>query len=228
MKSITLSILIVIAIVLLLYYFNSNMMEGFTNDEALKNIASIYNSGNMSVTDANITNSLTAKTATINGDLKVTGTTNLLGNGLFANDLRSNTGNIGIFSAGNAYAKSLNVTGATIMDGNLKVNGLFAPKGEQVIVIYNQWDQPLWIKTMASYFKKSMPDGTLLKFVFIHPNGAALRDVNANYYVAYLTGIKVGNQIICHEMVPRHQGTGDLYNNPATTDVNWRGAITNP
>lgn len=224
----TVKVFIIVAIVvLLLLYFYSNTTpstnEGFTNDEAIRNIASIYNTGTMTVTNSNVTNALTVQTATIKGALGVSGATNLLGG------LTANTAQINALTAPTANITTLGVTGAA------NINGISNPMGgEQVKVIYlnqttnpNQWDQTVWNKTMTTYFRKSMPDGLMQKFALVYFYNGGLRATNTGYHVVFMTGIKIGNQVLFYEGAPRHTGTGDLYNG-VSNDANWRGTITNP
>lgn len=239
----TLNVLIVIIIILVLVYFCFNTTnttniinkEGFTNDEAIQNIASVYNTGTMTVTNSNVTSVLTAKTAAVQGDLNVTGASNLTGKLTSANAQINNlTAPIANITTLNVTGNA-NTTGNLLVNGTLKSNGIFTPTGgEQAIVIYlnqkttpNQWDQTLWVRTVSNYFKKSMPDGTMLNFIFVYFYDGNLRAANTNYHVIFFTGVKVGNQVLCYEGAPRHQGIGDVYNS-TSNDASWRAIITNP
>jgi len=245
MSYIEIGILIALIIVVLFCCFGNNKIlvdgfsesftEGFTNDEALQNVASIYNTGNMSVTNANITNALVAKTATVQGNLGVTGATNLTGN------LTSNVAQINNLNANAANINSLTVSSNSNMMGSLAVNGglyangtIYPNRGEQANMIYlnqttqpNQWDQTIWITRMSTYFKKSMPDGTILKFVIVYYWNGALLGANTFYHVVSFMGVKIGNQIMFYELNPRQTDTGNLYT-ASTNNTVWRGNVTNP
>jgi len=71
---ITLSILAILVIIMYEYTWGY-YIEGMTNDEAVANLASIYNKTNMQVTNINVSGNLTGKT--INGiNSKITTNTN--------------------------------------------------------------------------------------------------------------------------------------------------------
>jgi hypothetical protein len=111
--------------------------------------------------------------------------------------------------------------GNLTVQGNATVNGTITERVNVVFPI--NWDQSKMREhiTNNNYFNKSMPDGTLIKFLFIHPGD--MNPAHPNRWMKYMDAIKVGNQFLMadiqtHENVP----------NPATNqsnDGNWRGNI---
>ena len=102
-------IIIVLVILLIIVYFCSKS-EGFaTNDEAIANVASIYNKDNMTVTNMTATNLVQGKALYVSGTDKGTTHFPYLGDGKGDNYIRGTThvenGDLNV-------TKNLNVTGA--------------------------------------------------------------------------------------------------------------------
>lgn len=115
-------ILIVLLIILIIVYLcNRNRFEHYTSEEALQNIASLYNQGNLVVTDFQSTD-----TGTFN-NLTATGTTTLgtanITNGNLTNETVSGTSNINNAIVNNAHVGTMVVSGLSTLD-NINVSGL--------------------------------------------------------------------------------------------------------
>jgi len=87
---------LILACILLLFCFEMQNTEKFTTDEALQNLASMYNSGTLTCTNLKVTNNADIKTLSTNsianetllaqkGDINLTGKIN--GNTTFSNDV---------------------------------------------------------------------------------------------------------------------------------------------
>lgn len=114
-------------------------------------------------------------------------------------------------------------TGDLQVQGNLTVNGTSnLTGGIQAIVV----DAPNWNTyyfreqiTNGNYFKKNMPDGTTLRFLFVYPNRNA-----SNMSIWNGLAIKIGNQFMIYDANPQHQGIGNPWSS-GSSDLTWRGNI---
>jgi competence protein ComGC len=107
-------IIIIIVLLIILCMINYKKQENFTNDEAIQNVASLYNQAKLSVTDLTSTGISTLNTVNANGNL----TSN--GNALFKN------GSWLPYTDGNNYITSPNNIlrgGPTSIQGDLNVSG---------------------------------------------------------------------------------------------------------
>lgn len=213
-------ILLLIVIGLYLLY-DKQLTEGFSSDEAVQNLASLYNQSAMTVTNltstgsGNFNNIATTGTATI-PTLKATNVT-------ASNGIVGKTGTIsGALSTGTLNAQTANITGNGTTTGNFTIGGILSPTREQVIVINvtssSAWNKTQWIAaiTNGNYFTRSMPDGTLLKFLFVYNN-------NNKMSYEYAHAVKVGNIFLYTEIF----NTSNIPN-PATNasnDLGNRGNI---
>ena len=214
--------------------------EGFSSDEAIQNVASLYNQSKLTVTDFNSTgNAVLGNTTITNLTVPTLTTTNTTVSGT----LNANVANVsGILSTGALYSKggthfpytdgnnyitsNNNILrgGPTTIQGNLQVDGIIQPIREQAHVIYPiQWDQRVWIKyiTDNNYFKRNMPDGTIIKFIFVHPGD--MNPSHPNRWIRYAETFKVGNQFFWFDKF-NIENYANPANNPSN-DLTWRGNI---
>ena len=63
-------LVIIITVLICFILFKNKNIEGLTNDEALKNIASLYNTQEMQVSNINVTNNATAKDVIVSDKVK--------------------------------------------------------------------------------------------------------------------------------------------------------------
>lgn len=124
MNSLLIAIIIIIIIILINTYVVKYNMENFTNDEAVKNLASLYNQGQLSVS-----NFTTTGTATINA-LNVNSATNtntlMVGNGATINgdsSINSITTK-GLTSTGAVNANTLAIGNGSVINGNSSINSI--------------------------------------------------------------------------------------------------------
>jgi hypothetical protein len=211
--NITLTIIAIITIIIIIVYIlNGNCeTEYFTNDEAVQNIASLYNQAKFAVTDLTSTGTSTLNTANVNGLLTANNGATINGNstinsiktnGIAVNGATSTTtlnvangatinGSTTINSLTTGYnaniGTDLNVKGNTTLTGSLNPTG-----GIQAIVLDSAWDQNTFNQKIKSYFNRSMPDGTMRTFVFVFPNKTTVGNVNMRRYEV----MKLGNQVI--------------------------------
>ena len=218
--------------------------EGFSSDEAIQNVASLYNQSKLTVTDfdstgntilknatiANLTTpKLVATNADVNGTLavNVANINGILSTGALYSKGNSSGGSHFPYSDGNNYITSNNNIlrgGPTTIQGNLQVDGIIQSSREQINVVYPiQWDQSMWIRhvTNGNYFKRNMPDGTLIKFLFVHPGD--MNPSHPNRWIRYCHMVKIGNQFILAN-VSDHQNIPNPSNN-SSNDGSWRGNI---
>lgn len=225
-------ILILILICLFLLH-NQKATEHFSSDEAVQNIASLYNQAKLTVTDFVSTGTGTLNNINISGkaSLPTITSNNITASAAIKGDsLTAATGAItgdlkaGSLTAGASSLGATNMAGNSKITGNLTVTGQMTPFSEQINVIYPiQWDQATWIKyiTDKNFFNKSMPDGTLLKFLFVHPGNMNLNDPYR--WARYGHAVKLGNQFLYGD-IQSHEN----FPNPAknlSNDSSWRGNI---
>lgn len=207
----------------LFLYKNSLIQEHFSSDEAVQNIASLYNQAKMTVTDfvstgtANYNNLNITGTATMPtlNSTNINATSNIKGDNLnISKGITSATITTGPITAGKSTFADTSIT------GSLNVAGIVKPLTEQAFVVNTDvWDQSKWIAyiTQQKYFNRNMPDGIILKFLFVYDNK------NGNVSYSYCNAIKIGNQFMFTQ-VKTENGLA----NPATntsSDLNWRGNI---
>ncbi len=101
-------IIITIALILLLIY--KKQLEYFSTDESIRNVASLYNTANMSITNMGVTDTLTSNKLNVTGATTTKGITN-------TGDI-SNTGNI-------------SQTGNANVSGNLYTGRLYTGGGKE-------------------------------------------------------------------------------------------------
>jgi hypothetical protein len=279
MNSFTIYIIVTI-IVLLSFLYIRNDKEAFTNDEAVKNVASLYNSGMATVSNLKATNNVTADISmttpvlqsggrlhlsgpellfllnksgviigkewggngnlTVQGDLNASGVSTLpnlnAGNMNINGDVLGGKGRMHITGpellfllhkngviigkewGGNG---NLSVQGDTALQGNVNINGMTTMRVNVVFPI--KWDQGEMTRhiTNNNFFNKNMPDGTMMKFLFVHPG-----DMNVNHpnrWFLYFDAIKMGNQFLMAK-IQAHENVPNPANN-LSNDLSWRGNI---
>ena len=208
-------------------------MEGFSSDEAVQNIASLYNQAKMTVTDFTSTGTSTLNNMNISGKASVPtiSSNNITASAAIKGDsLAANTGAItgnfktGSLVAGASTLGAINATGNSKINGDLTITGQVTPFNEQVNVVYPiQWDQSAWVKYISdkNFFDRSMPDGTLLKFLFIHPGN--MNNSDPNRWFANCQAVKVGKQFLLINL-QRHENIPNPVVN-TSNDLSWRGNI---
>lgn len=118
--------LIIVLVLIILIFFYFTRKEYFTPDEALNNIASLYNQQTMTVTDFVSTGNATLNGATIgalNGQVTVTGPMNVAGDAAF-NNMTAN--GLNVQRLGATAANIATMTGTMTMPGTLDVNTVLA------------------------------------------------------------------------------------------------------
>lgn len=113
-------ILMLSIVILLLHFFKNDNIEHMTSEEAIKNVASVFNSENMVVKNLKVTGNLEiGGNTTCNGNSTVNGTTNIIGN----TTIGTTTKPVQISMYGNTVSSgSLNCTSIGT-SGNIQVNG---------------------------------------------------------------------------------------------------------
>lgn len=132
--NILLVILMVIIIVILLFNQNNNI-EGFTSEnlEAIQNLSSMYENGNLKIKDLTVT-----------GNANITGDANITGNANINSSLFTNKGQLNFLTQGNAvYIETdrdiINLTGPRgagfkkLQSSDLTIDGILHVKGDSNI-----------------------------------------------------------------------------------------------
>ncbi|MCJ7636269.1 MAG: hypothetical protein MUO21_02135, partial [Nitrososphaeraceae archaeon] len=140
-------IIIIFVIIFLVKLFTIRKSEHLTqtSDEAIQNLASLYNKDKLTVTNLTVPESANLNNAIINTitatNLTVPGNANI------------NNAKITTINGRNIFAE---------LD-DLRVNVVFPVP----------WDQSKWVKHIQdnNYFNRNMPDGTIRSFLFVHPGG---------------------------------------------------------
>lgn len=223
-------LLAIIAIIVAKKFISDYKIEGMTADEAVKNVASLYNTTKLTITDLTSTgntslNNATVTTGTINAATiptlnSTTGTiTNL-------NATKGNiTGGLTVKSGLNADTGTIGTTtlGSTTINGNLNVTGTSnLAKGVQAIVLTApNWDAGKFKDQIVSggYFTKDMPDGTTLRFMFVYPN-----KTQSNTHIWHGVAVKLGNQFLLYEITPTHKDVGNVWSSKSNNGT-YRGDI---
>lgn len=250
---IALKAIIIVLLLAVVYslYKDDDMIEKMTNTsaEAIANVASMINAEKLKVTNADITNDLTAKKIKANsadtqyiGDRHSTGRMHIAGNEKLY--LLNKQGVI--------VGKEWGGSGSLSVQGNLDVGGRLTATGglyEKVHILpvnAGNWLFDVSDATKrvsdAKLFKKSMPDGTLIKVLFIHPGPEPKSSfpleihrtyTHRGYYFCQF--IKIGNYFVAfpsqtisgvygHAPVPTLNDP-NTSNDPAITADGWRGTI---
>lgn len=222
----------IIIMVLIVIYIFTDKYEGFTNDEAIQNVASLYNQAKLSVTDFTSTGTATLNNVNVANVANLNGQTNLnsvwVTKKLTATDIL--VGNV--LTVGNGAT----ITGPTNLQGALNVSGTLSGPAvdalqKKITDLSNQvnatiikspkWDVTVFMQLLqqGQYFNSSQPDGYTRRFIFVHPSGDVSTTV-FDYWHAIVT--KIGKQFFMWELnVPEHITVP----NPASNSSNsvWRG-----
>lgn len=152
MIKIIIVLLIVSMILLFLTTHQINETENFSSDEAIQNVASLYNQGDMTVTNFKSTgtgafNNLTASGTGTFGNLTASGTgtfNNLTATGATnISNLNATSGTAtlsGLTVNGNGTVGNLAVTGSATVNGNLNIGGRTIFRTIANAVPQNGWD----------------------------------------------------------------------------------------
>ena len=157
-KQLVLFIILILIIITILY----NTNEYFTTDtEALANIASLYNSGNFTLTNASITNDLNVNgLLTASGDAKMNSNVYIEGNAQMNKNLIVNGDtnlNKNITIGGQAQiGNNLSVGGDTQIKNNLMVNNNLSVDGETKV-------KKITVGDSISFAGYSMKNGRLIR-----------------------------------------------------------------
>ncbi|QKF94523.1 hypothetical protein QKU48_gp1065 [Fadolivirus algeromassiliense] len=232
-------LLLIIGIITAKKFAFEYQIEGLTADEAVKNVSSLYNTNKLTITDFKSTGDTELNKATItNGTITTLKSTTGTIDNLSSNNVIFKGNGSGAthfpYSDGNNYITSNNNIlrgGPTTIQGDLNVSGKSNIDGvlrETVNIIENvKWDQSDWISRIESgkYFTRNMPNGTLIKFLFVHSG-----DNNPNHpnrWIVYAHAVKYGNQFLMWRV--HHPGEHGGIPNPLTgntaNDKYWRGNI---
>ena len=190
--------LIVAILVMSLLVFKRNIMEGFTSDEAIQNVASLYNTG-----------TLTASNLIGTQSLKVTGPSTL--KGITAENVTA-TAVTAPTITGSTSMTSPTITGTTQLSSPLAALDRISPKTANglttidnlaatkmafnpVIVSVTTWSNQGMIDAVKAkgIMKTSMPDGTIVPF-WCHASANKFgTSPNPHYYHKLLWCMKYGN-----------------------------------
>lgn len=108
--------------------FYNNIDEHMTSDEAVQNLASMYNSGTLTATNVNITGNLTVNgKSVLAGETSVNGQLTTNSNSIFNSDVRMKK-NVSIDN-------NLDITGKTTMNSNLELNENLKMKDKKIIAL---------------------------------------------------------------------------------------------
>lgn len=223
-------LLAIIAIIISKKVMFDYKIEGMTADEAVKNIASLYNTTKLTITDLTSTGTATLNNATVtNGTINtatiptLNSTTGTITN---LNATKGNiTGGLTVKSGLNADTGTIGTTtlGSTTINGNLNVSGTSnLTKGMQAIVLVSSnWDAGKFKDQIIAgkYFTKDMQDGTTLRFIFVYPN-----KTQANTHIWHGVAVKMGNQFLLYEITPTHKDVGNVWSAKSNNGT-WRGDI---
>lgn len=109
-------------------FHNNNVNEHMTSDEAIQNLATMYNSGTLTATNMNITGDLTVNgKSLLNGETTVNGILTAGANTTFNSDIKIKK-NVSI-------ENNLDITGKTIMNSNLELNENLKMKDKKIIAL---------------------------------------------------------------------------------------------
>ena len=245
-------IIIIFLIIFLVKIYNIKKLEHLTtqSDEAVQNLASLYNKDQLTIGKINVVNDANLKNATIE-EAKIQNSTiqnGIIQNGTIQNGtIQNGTAKLlkmdklqfgdkwlisatGDFYTNDTWLRFMNAAGTGYAD--FAANGLWATKlnGRDVAdilavkVIYPvQWGNSHFVKHIqdARYFNNDMPNGTVFQFLFVHPGNF---DTNhPNRWFAYRKAIKFGKQFLLIDG-PNHENVPNPENN-LSNDGNWRGNI---
>lgn len=192
-----------------------------TNDTNLKNLNV---TDNTKLKDLTVSNTSKFNNVNVEGVLNLKGGKNPNNWGTHfpysdgENYIRGKTNHDGILQVNN----NTNINGALTIRDNLTSQNkqpLFIPSGIAEVGIFKfniPWNQAEFVKYIENgkYFKKNMPDGTILKFIFVNMNGTQRT-------VRYIHAVKYNDSFLIYNLSPDHQFTVPNVAN----DKNWRGNI---
>lgn len=209
------SVIIILILVLMVYFImvipvgsspgslTVQGFEAFTNDEAIQNIASIYNTGNMVVSNLNATSSITTPNLKVTGPITSTSVSDSSMNGTIKSYVDTRI----------ATQLALNATMATQIAGLTR-------QANAIIIPTKQWsgDGYYYVPLIKAgkYFNTSQPDGYQLNFLFVYPAGG---NSTTNFDYWYGQGMKLGKQFFLWKIgEPGHSNVP----NPANNVSNWQ------
>jgi hypothetical protein len=226
MNIVIITVLLLLVLLICLIKCGYVTYEDFSSDEAVQNVASLYNQNAMTVGDFTSTGTITGNNLNAtNGTIGTLASSNQTVNGTLnvnvANVNGTLTTNATNVNGGLTVKNGLNADGATL--GNTTVNGVLnATGGIQAIVLSApNWNTAAFINQAKPYFSGNMPDGTTLRFLFVYP-GTGGGAGNQNVWHANI--VKLGQQILLYELQPEHDGISNLWSGQSN-DLSWRGNL---
>lgn len=224
------SVLLIISITICL--IKGRAIERFDVDEASQNIASLYNSQEMTLTNLDVTQNLKAKdtnsnSLTVSGQSKLA---NMTADKASINQATINTINTnGINAKGATGSGNRAATHFPWKDGTNYISGptllrggpLILNQGYQTLILNApNWDRRKFVQQIENGgYMKGLEDGSVRDFIFIYPN----RNTQPKVRVWYAKAVKLGKQFFLFHVTPDHHAS-----NPFTAtsdDGTWRGNI---
>lgn len=237
------NIIIALIFVILLIFITckciSDNTEDFSNNEAIQNLADVYNEAKLTVTDFVSTGASTLNTATVknlsspvgkidsltSSGITVNGDTTMNG-ALVVKSIHTQSDSWFPYTDGNNYLtgkSNILRGGPTTIQGNLQVDGSANFNGgiQAIVLDAPSWSTVSFLAQIKSggYFNRNTPDGMALRFIFVYPNRSA-----GNTHIWHGIAIKLGQQFLLYEITPEHTNVGNLWNN-VSNDGTWRGNL---
>jgi hypothetical protein len=247
-------IFVILGLIFIIYILNKNIFKPLienmaSNDEAIANVASLYNNTQMTVNNLTASQGITANNLTVQGstttkDVNAQNITaqNITTKGMSSDNLNVNnimSATRGYFKGGDAggggqthfpYTDGTNyIRGHTTHNGNLNVTGVITGQQIAIAMIDDNanlpWDRSKWLQNIADrkLLTKSMPDGTMLPFFLNHYNSNNSSNPNRDMRLIFL--VKLGNQAMAYEMPQSHDNIPNPRNNSVSNDTQWRVAL---
>jgi hypothetical protein len=159
------------------------------------------------------------KNASINGNLSVDGTISKNNQPL---EIKTAAGNMFVGPANGDYCHVQTDRPRFYFNKEIILHGPLKPYlhnpmyvHDTAYIITSEWNQNTFVKHIEDgrYFNRGMPNGTILKFLFVTPGGSG--------NLRYCHAIKYNNQFLVFNMPPDH--TGITFTD--TNDRTWRGIV---
>lgn len=245
-------ILLILILIVVLFMLNNNEHLETTpplSNEAIQNIASVYNNQNMKVSNIETTGNINTR-----GDINISG--NVVTNNLTSGSINISGSTISstasapyflknsmICNPGGRYCLGVNTTNSPIYgygiymydtnsDGrgtwaqipmNMNDSILTAPgwNSSSIVLDAPSWSTAAFVEQIKSggYFKQNMQDGTRINFMFVYPNKQA-----GNTHLWNGVAVKMGKQFILYQISPDHLNVGNVFENQSN-NLTWRGNI---
>lgn len=225
MNIVIITVLLLLILMICLMKYGYVTYEDFSSDEAIQNVASLYNQGSMTVGDFTSTGTITGNNLNAtNGTIGTVTSTNQTVNGT----LNMNVANVGGTLTTNAtnvnggltVKNGLNADGATL--GTTNINGVLNASGgiQAIVLSAPNWNTAAFLNQAKPYFSRDTPDGTTLRFLFVYPGTGG----GGNQNVWHAIVIKLGQQILLYTVSPEHDGISNLWSGQSN-DLSWRANL---